>query len=73
MDSLEHWDVNNENLHGQWFQDKLHDPSYNVQVFRIAHDADPTMKLFLNEYDVVAGGGSTNVSVAGMKFGSCVS
>ena len=64
--------MNNENLHGQWFQDKLHDPSYNVQVFRIAHDADPTMKLFLNEYSVVASGGSTNVSVEEVKHDACV-
>ena len=59
--------MNNENLHGQWFQDKLHDPSYNVQMFQIAHHADPAMKLFLNEYSVVASGGLTNVSLEGAK------
>ncbi|PVD26372.1 hypothetical protein C0Q70_14046 [Pomacea canaliculata] len=57
--TLEHWDVNNENLHGQWFQNQLHDPSYNLELFRIAHVIDPHVKLFLNDYDVVASGAST--------------
>nr|KAG5711837.1 hypothetical protein BaRGS_026278 [Batillaria attramentaria] len=57
---LEHWDVNNENLHGHWYQNQLHDPDYNLELFRIAHHADPNVKLFLNDYNVVAGGGSTD-------------
>nr|KAG5692762.1 hypothetical protein BaRGS_009378 [Batillaria attramentaria] len=56
---LEHWDVNNENLHGQWYQDRLHDPDYNLELFRIAHHADPNVKLFLNDYSVVASGSFT--------------
>nr|KAG5711835.1 hypothetical protein BaRGS_026276 [Batillaria attramentaria] len=56
---LEHWDVNNENLHGTWYQDCLHDPDYNLELFRIAHNADPYPKLFLNDYNVVANGAST--------------
>ena len=54
--------MNNENLHGQWYQDRLHDPDYNLELFRIAHQADPNVKLFLNDYSVVAGGAETNVS-----------
>ena len=53
--------MNNENLHGQWYQNKLNDPSYNLELFREAHRADPNVKLFPNDYDVVAGGGSTYV------------
>ncbi|XP_076444221.1 uncharacterized protein LOC143282460 isoform X2 [Babylonia areolata] len=56
---LEHWDVNNENLHGQWFQDTLHDPHYNLDIFRMAHHADPSVKLFLNDFNVVASGQMT--------------
>ena len=53
--------MNNENLHGQWYQNRLNDPSYNLELFREAHQADSSVKLFLNDYDVVAGGGSTYV------------
>ncbi|ESO89265.1 hypothetical protein LOTGIDRAFT_106033, partial [Lottia gigantea] len=56
---VEHWDVNNENLHAQWFQDRLHDGQYNLEVFRLAHQTDPKVHLFLNEYDVVARGAYT--------------
>nr|KAG5687191.1 hypothetical protein BaRGS_025805 [Batillaria attramentaria] len=34
-------DVNNENLHGEWFQAQLGDPDYDLELFRIAHHADP--------------------------------
>ncbi|KAK7104980.1 uncharacterized protein [Littorina saxatilis] len=59
---LEHWDVNNENLpdHGKWYQDRLHDPDYNLELFRIAHRADPSVKLFLNDYSVVNADESTD-------------
>ncbi|XP_071080922.1 uncharacterized protein [Haliotis cracherodii] len=56
---VEHWDVNNENLHGFWFQNKLNDRDYNLDMFRIAHQAGPNVKLFLNDYAVVASGGLT--------------
>lgn len=56
----EHWDVNNENLHGQWYQTQLHENDYNLELFRIAHRTDAQPKLFLNDYNVVAGGWSTN-------------
>ena len=63
VNRLEQWDVNNENLHGQWYQDTLQDPDYNLELFRIAHRQDPSVKLFLNDYQVVASGYSTNVSI----------
>ena len=53
--------MNNENLHGQWFQDRLHDPDYNLELFRIAHRADPGIKLFLNDFNVVSTGYYTQV------------
>jgi endo-1,4-beta-xylanase len=58
---LEHWDVNNEMLHGNFYQDALGDQNYNKEVFQMAHDNDLNVKLFLNEYNVVAGGYSTAV------------
>nr|KAG5703551.1 hypothetical protein BaRGS_020185 [Batillaria attramentaria] len=62
-ESLEHWDVNNENLHGFWYQERLHDFSYEQQPFAIAHATDPHVKLFLNDYKVVAHGDSTGAYV----------
>ncbi|KAK7104510.1 uncharacterized protein [Littorina saxatilis] len=64
---LEHWDVNNEMLHGSWYQDRAGDPNYNLELFRIAHHADPSVKLFLNDYNVVAGSGFTNDYLAQAK------
>ncbi|KAK7105034.1 uncharacterized protein [Littorina saxatilis] len=66
---LEHWDVNNENLHGTWYQDTLHDPDYDLELFREAHHADPNVKLFLNDYSVVAIEASTHdYLVQGQRF-----
>ena len=59
---LEHWDVNNENLHGTFYQSRLGDQGYNLELFRIARAQDSTVKLFLNDYNVVATGISTYVS-----------
>lgn len=59
---VEHWDVNNENLHGFWFQRQLRDLDYELELFRETHAADPHALLFLNDYGVVAGGDSTGVS-----------
>ena len=62
MARLEHWDVNNENLHGQWFQNKLQDRDYDLQLFREMYRVDPYPKLFLNDYNVVGSGAVTGVS-----------
>nr|KAG5710671.1 hypothetical protein BaRGS_035073 [Batillaria attramentaria] len=55
----QHWDVNNEELHGQWFQERLQDPDYDLELFRMAHQYCPDVKLFLNDYDVVSQGSTT--------------
>ena len=56
--------MNNENLHHFYYQNKLHDLDYNLDIFRLAHQTAPHVEMFLNEYDVVAGGGSTGVGVS---------
>ncbi|XP_076438669.1 anti-sigma-I factor RsgI6-like isoform X3 [Babylonia areolata] len=61
---LEHWDVMNENLHGQWFQERLRDFSFEQTPFRLAHSLDSHVKLFLNDYDIVAHGKLTGAYVA---------
>ncbi|CAL1545357.1 unnamed protein product [Lymnaea stagnalis] len=56
---LAHWDVDNELLHGHFFETKTGDPNYTHHMFQAVHAADPTPKLFLNDYNVVAFGEST--------------
>ncbi|XP_046558097.1 endo-1,4-beta-xylanase 1-like [Haliotis rubra] len=50
---VEHWDVNNENLHGFWYQNTLNDRDYNLDIFRNAHQAGPNVKMFPSDYSVV--------------------
>ncbi|ESO94171.1 hypothetical protein LOTGIDRAFT_118624, partial [Lottia gigantea] len=56
---VEHWDVNNENIHGQYYQRAVNDRDYNLEIFREAHRAGPNIKLFLNDYSVVSSGSFT--------------
>ncbi|XP_064600226.1 uncharacterized protein LOC135466592 isoform X2 [Liolophura sinensis] len=64
---VEHWDVNNEMLHGNYFEDTFHDPDYSKKVFRTVHQLDPNVTLFLNDFSVVSSGGSTNDYLAQAK------
>ncbi|PVD19724.1 hypothetical protein C0Q70_20215 [Pomacea canaliculata] len=50
----EHWDVVNELLHGQWFEDRMGDPLYSEHLYREVHNLDPYPQLFLNDYSVAA-------------------
>ncbi|CAG5133101.1 unnamed protein product, partial [Candidula unifasciata] len=56
---LSHWDVNNELLHGRFYEDGTGDQNFTFHMFKAIHAADPIPDLFLNDYDVVAGGGHT--------------
>jgi len=49
-----HWDVDNEMLHGSFYKDRLGD-AIHPWMFQAAHAIDPNCKLFVNEYNVVAG------------------
>ncbi|XP_062583009.1 anti-sigma-I factor RsgI6-like [Saccostrea cucullata] len=50
---LEHWDVNNENLHGDWFERHTRDPDITEKMFQWIHQHEPNVKLFLNDYEVI--------------------
>ncbi|XP_050414559.1 uncharacterized protein LOC126828654 isoform X1 [Patella vulgata] len=56
---FQHWDVENENLHLHFYEEKLQDPHITEWMFREVHKHDPHTQCFLNEYDVVAGGMTT--------------
>ena len=49
-----HWDVNNEMLHGSYFKDRLGD-TIRSWMFRQANLADPDARLFVNDYNILAG------------------
>ncbi|KAI8793508.1 endo-1 4-beta-xylanase A [Biomphalaria glabrata] len=53
---LSHWDVNNELLHGRFFETHTGDEHYSYHIFQAVHAADPKPTLFLNDYNVVAYG-----------------
>ena len=59
---LEHWDVNNENLHAHPFEDLVHNPHVSEDMFKWIHNIEPNVKLFLNEYNVINYHQTTTVS-----------
>ncbi|XP_033754378.1 LOW QUALITY PROTEIN: endo-1,4-beta-xylanase 1-like [Pecten maximus] len=52
--SLEHWDVYNENLHGMYFEEHTGHANITMEMFNWIHQAEPGVKLFLNEYSVAS-------------------
>ena len=52
---LESWDVNNEMIHGSFFTDQSNDAHIRKKMFQWAHEKDPQMVLFVNDYNIIAG------------------
>jgi endo-1,4-beta-xylanase len=55
---LSHWDVVNEPFDNHDLMD-IFGPEEMVRWFQIARQADPDVKLFLNDFGILAGGGGT--------------
>lgn len=51
---LRHWDVNNEMLHGSFFEDRL-GPDVRRWMFERTREIDPDVQLFVNDYNIVSG------------------
>ncbi|KAI4389839.1 hypothetical protein MLD38_002019 [Melastoma candidum] len=51
---FKHYDVNNEMLHGSFYQDQLGKP-IRAAMFKIASQLDPSAALFVNDYHVEDG------------------
>ncbi|KAL7142028.1 hypothetical protein ABFS83_08G095000 [Erythranthe nasuta] len=51
---FKHYDVNNEMLHGSFYQDRLGKDT-RVNMFKTANQVDPTPALFVNDYHVEDG------------------
>jgi GH35 family endo-1,4-beta-xylanase len=49
-----HWDVNNEMLHGSFFQDRLGE-SIRPYMFNRVKALDPNAKTFVNDYNILSG------------------
>jgi GH35 family endo-1,4-beta-xylanase len=48
-----HWDVDNEMLHGSFFKDGLGESIW-PWMFKRAHELDPDVKLFVNEFNILS-------------------
>ena len=59
---LIHWDVMNELVHGQWFEEKFNDPQFTQRMFDQVKALDPHPTLMLNDFHVVAESDCTDVS-----------
>ncbi|CAH1423400.1 unnamed protein product [Lactuca virosa] len=51
-DEFVHWDVSNEFLHFDFYEDKL-GKNATYEFFKAAHEADPLATLFMNDFNVV--------------------
>lgn len=51
---FKHYDVNNEMLHGSFYQDRL-GKDIRVNMFKTANQLDPTATLFVNDYHIEDG------------------
>ena len=58
-----HWDVNNENLHGDFYERHTGDPNITNKMFQWIHNQDQSVKLFLNDFNAVTGSDVTTVSM----------
>ena len=50
---VEHWDVNNEMLHGQFFVDAVGDPNIRVEMFQKVKEMSPNTLTFVNDYSIL--------------------
>ncbi|CAG5119582.1 unnamed protein product, partial [Candidula unifasciata] len=50
------WVVNNQLLHGRFYEDRTGEPKFTQQLFKAIRIADPFPELLLNDFDVVVGG-----------------
>ena len=50
---LEHWDVNNENLHGDWYEQQTGNANVTMEMFNDVNALDPHTRLFLNDFGIL--------------------
>lgn len=62
--SVVHWDVNNEQEHGDWFELNTRDADVTTHMFRETQARAPDTGLFLNDYGVLTYSQSAQVRAA---------
>jgi len=55
--SLTGWDVNNEMTHGEVLLSNTNDPDIRVKMYQWAHQKDPSLQLFVNDYAIISNPG----------------
>ena len=60
---LVHWDVDNENLHGGYFEWATGKHDILAQMFTDVNQVDPNVALFINDFNVVNLNAMTVVSI----------
>ena len=63
---VEHWDVNNENVHFDFFENGTGNINITADMFKEIRKFDPKVKLFLNDYNIMEG------SDAGVTVLNCI-
>ncbi|XP_067660310.1 uncharacterized protein [Haliotis asinina] len=56
LGKLEHWDVNNENVHGNFYEEATGRVNITMDIFSEIRSMDPKPKLFLNDFAIVNSG-----------------
>ena len=56
-----HWDVNNEQLHGDFFENRTGDIDVLTKLLQEVNNQDSEAKLFLNDYNILNRGSSARV------------
>ncbi|KAJ4767411.1 hypothetical protein LUZ62_032690 [Rhynchospora pubera] len=54
-----HWDVNNENVHFNFFEKRL-GPDASTKIYQAVHQIDPNVILFLNDFNTLEEPGDPN-------------
>lgn len=55
------WDVNNENLHGNYFEEHTGDRNISMKMYDQIYALDPNVELFLNDYGIISAESGTVV------------
>ncbi|KAH3797048.1 hypothetical protein DPMN_150623 [Dreissena polymorpha] len=50
---VRHWDVNNDNLHFDFYEQRTRDPNITMKMFSSVHKVDPNVQLFLTDYGIM--------------------